>query len=88
MAQIPLSHIPNTSRETCKRYTINTRFALGTVSKRQMPANASKTDSKACTENKNKIKKKNNKKGKEVRRSFSDTHVKRPLLFLDTDVLS
>lgn len=52
MAQIPLSHIPKASTETCERYTINMRFALGTVSKRQMPANASKTDSKACRENK------------------------------------
>lgn len=52
MAQIPLSHIPNTSTETCERYTINMRFPLGTVSKRQMPANASKSDSEACTEKK------------------------------------
>lgn len=52
MAQIPLSHIPNTSTKTCERYTINMHFALGTVSKRQMPANASKTDIEALTENK------------------------------------
>lgn len=52
MAQIPLSHKPNTSTETCERYTINMHFALGTVSKRQMPANASKNDSEPFTENK------------------------------------
>lgn len=52
MAQIPLSRIPNTSADTCERYTINMHFALGTLSKWQMPTNAWKTDSEACTENK------------------------------------
>lgn len=85
MAPIPLSRIPNASTQTRQGYTINMHFALGTVSRRQMPANASKTDSEAFAENKKKKKgRKRGEKGPE--RLGSDTRVGRLRLFLDTDV--
>lgn len=79
MARIPLSHIPNTSTKTCERYTINMHFALGTVSKRQMPANASKTDIKQKIKNENENR-------QDPGRYGSDTRATRLLLYLDTDV--
>lgn len=81
MAPLPLSRIPNACTQTRQRYTINMHFALGTVSRRQMPANASKTDSEAFAENKKK--KLRRKRGEDPERLGSDTRVGRLRLFLD-----
>ncbi len=87
MEQIPVSHIPNMFRETHVHCTINMHSAHGTASKRQMPANASKTDRIVFTGNKNdKLKHMQTQEDKTLKQQHLMFWMPMELLFLSAEV--